>query len=434
MVKRWIYVALVSLGLAAPVAAQPPMPMQPQGPGPAPGMGPMMPPGGPMMTPGAMPQPGPGGGPAKNFAADAKNIQPPGFCPSPELAVDAPDDCAFGTPPAPQCCAFDEIGKDPCCSRFIVGIGGIGLQRQPLGNRPLGFLDPGINIGGTTVFADTGTLPPAGSLAVINTNNVSPTMRFGPRAFVQWRTDDYALELCGFALEEQENYQTTVLPGRLTLGFAYFPTPVGFTPNNGLFAQADRVSLVFQNTMYNGEANVRIPGNKYFEWIVGARYLQYQEQLGVLVEDDRFTTGVIDRNTTAYYTERVRSRIAGPQIGFETEQGLTSWVAVGLIGKAMLGANFVDADTTLLRGDGFYGPGHHRATTILSQVYELNAHIDFAFSDHVRIRAGYQGVWLVNTPTAADQVNFNLGSPGAIFNPNGSTFFHGPQLELHIAF
>src|SRR5262249_38138435 len=165
-------------------------------------------------------------------------------------------------------------------------IGGIGLLRQHLGNRQLGFLDPGININGTPLFADTGLLPPAGTPPVLNTHDVSPDMHFGGKGGLQFRDGDFAFELCGFYLPQAEESHITAIPSRLTLGFAYFPTPIGFTVNNGLWAQADVVKLSLQNALANGEANFRWKTCPTFEWLLGVRYVDFQERYSIFTYDD----------------------------------------------------------------------------------------------------------------------------------------------------
>src|SRR5207237_4187023 len=167
MTRRWFLAALAMLGLAGSAAAQapPPMPLS-QGPS----------------TPQVY-QP--------QFAGEPMPVMPGQFCPAPapDSPVSLPND---GSP--------NSFSDDCECGGqgVVVSVGGIGLMRQHLGNRQLGFLDPGINILGTQIFADTGILPPAGTPPVLNLHDVSPDMHFGGRASVQWREGDYAFELCGF--------------------------------------------------------------------------------------------------------------------------------------------------------------------------------------------------------------------------------------------
>jgi hypothetical protein len=355
---------------------------------------------------------------------------PPQCCPPPgaQQALDQ-----FSLPNDGSGNGFND--DEPGCGAGIglqVNVGGMGLMRQSLTSRPLAFLDPGINLGGTQIFADTGLLQPGP--AILNTHDVNPDMQFGGRASVMWRECDYAFELCGFYIGQHDTTAGAAIPARINVGYAFFPTPIGFTPDNGLWAQADLVALRFQSSLANGEANFRFRTAKTFEWLVGVRYVDYQERFDIVTFDDVLVTGVLDPNTMARTSDRVHNRIVAPQLGFEWEQPLTSRIGIGATAKGAWGANFADYDHQLIRGDGFYGPGLHRSHTQFSMVYEAGLFADFVLFEQLKLRAGYQCLWLVDVPEATEQINFNLGAPGALFHENGSVFFHGPMLELQFVF
>jgi hypothetical protein len=405
MVKRWILTALTTLGLVGPAAAQMPAPL-PQGP--------------PIYQP--------------QFCGDPTQPPPAQFC-------------GEGGGPAPaaggdMCCLPNDGSAnafvDQCGCRdgygFCVEVGGIGMQRQPVGNKVLGFLDPGVNINGTQTFANTGLLPPAGTPAVLNTHDLSPDMQLGIRAGLVWREPEWGFEVCGFYVPNNTTSTTAAVPARIDLGFNFFPTPIGFTPGNGLWLQDDVATLRLTTRLWDGEANFRWCTAKNFDWILGVRFVDYRESLDLLTEQSVLRTGVIDPNTTADIAWNVQSRIVAAQIGFETEQQLTERIAFGAMGKGGAGANFTSFDHTLTRGDGFQGPGYHHTATQVSQVYEISAYLDFTITEQWRVRAGYQGLWLVDVPLATDQINFDLNNTGAPFNRNGSVFYHGPIVEVQFVF
>jgi hypothetical protein len=54
--------------------------------------------------------------------------------------------------------------------------------------------------------------------------------------------------------------------------------------------------------------------------------------------------------------------------------------------------------------------------------------------ERLRLRGGYQAFWLTNIATSQDQVDFNLANTGGRKNYTGSTFYHGPMVELQFLF
>lgn len=443
MARRWFLAALATLGLASQVLAQAPlaMPMQPYGQMPMPMAQMPMPPMGPMGAPGGMAMP-PGGSvyqPA--FANDPAPVTAPEFCPDPSNnAPPAPSDTAFSLPNDGSPNAFDEGCKG--CNQgygFLVNVGFVGYMRQSLGSSKLGFLDPGVTVtnpdGTTSQVFHTGTLPPAGSPAVLDYHDVSQEMHFGPKLSLQWREEDFGFEVTGYYIGQQSHSSMTLqTPGQVTLGFAYFNTPPGFGGNGGLFNDVDQVKLSYQNAMASGEANFRLRQTESFEWIFGVRGFNEDERFSIYAQNNILEIGGLNPALSAEYTTRTHSRIVGPQIGFETESSLISRVAIGGSFKAMVGANFEDTDVTLRRGDFFYGPSIHSSSTILGQVYEANLFADFLIFDQVKLRVGYQALFLVGVPEAQQQVNFDLTNPAGNLHSHGSEFYHGPMLELQIVF
>jgi hypothetical protein len=186
--------------------------------------------------------------------------------------------------------------------------------------------------------------------------------------------------------------------------------------------------------MASGEANFRFNTTKYFDWIVGVRYIDYQESLSMLIDDDSLSTGVINPQTVATYSTGVHNRLLGFQFGCEAEWCLISRVAFGGFAKGIWGANFADIDINLTRLDGFQGPGAHISKTIFSQAYEVGLFADLLITEQWKLRVGYEGLFLCDVPLAVQQINFDLGNPRGHFNDNGSVFFHGPIVEVQFVF
>jgi hypothetical protein len=372
-----------------------------------------------------------------NFANDPTVVPPPQFCPPGPGGPGVPAPNAGDAFTLPNDGSPNAFCDEPPCNEGIgccVNIGALGLIRQSLNGKTLGFLDPGIVLNGQLVHIDTGLLPPAGSPEGVNAKDVGVHMHGGVQASMLFREGDQAFEIAGWYLPRGSSSQTITAPGQLDLGFGFFPLPLGFQPDNNLFLQADRTVLTLETTMYSGEANYRFNSAKNFEWIVGVRYLDYQERYGIFVDDDSLVTGVFNPNLAATYTARLHNRLTAAQLGFETEQVITSRIGVGAWGKAAWGANFLDVDTLLQRADGFLGPHLHHSDIHFGHMYEFGVFADFLIFEQCKIRAGYRGMFLVDVGQAPGQINFNLGAQTIDFNGNSSIFFHGPMLEVQFVF
>ena len=69
-----------------------------------------------------------------------------------------------------------------------------------------------------------------------------------------------------------------------------------------------------------------------------------------------------------------------------------------------------------------------------SQVYEVNAFLEAHLSDRIRLRAGYDLLWLVDIKVAQDQLDFNLANPQGQDNRHGNVYFQGPTVEFQLLF
>ncbi len=409
MRRRWIGAALMALGLVGRAPAQ--MPMPPGG-----GM-PMSPP---------------------TFANDPTPMPGPQFCPPggaepPASPFSLPND---GSPNAFSCdqdCACEHPG-------CYLSIGWMALLRQPTGNGVLAVRDPGVNIPGIPPNVDSGLFPPQSAPQLLGFNDITPRWLNGIRAFLTYREDGHAFEIGGFYMFQQVNSAVAIAPGRLDLPFANFPLPIGFQGDNNLWLQADQVRAALQTQLASAEANYRTSYCRGFEWIFGVRYLFLQERFSVTTDDD----SIVDRqagrrvNLTeiATVSARTSNNIVAPQLGFEWEKPLVSWLTVGMTGKGAWGANFLTIDSGLQRFDSFPGPSFRHTSVIFSQIYELSAWGTIFLTEQCRLKAGYMALWVTGVPQAQQQFSFDLGNPGLNVGANNhsSVLFHGPMVELQFAF
>jgi hypothetical protein len=350
-------------------------------------------------------------------------ISPLGAPPGPPPGYDYPADhtSAF------QC---EEYVRDEHC---FFNFGVVGMMRQKLGTGPIAFQDP--------QNLDTGVFPQGSQPTLTTLNDLSSRYDWGPKATIGYLWQNESIEFTGFWIPKTGSTFDTVMPGRVDLFF--FNPPVGFEGNNGLWLQADRVTTRFNYEVYNGEINYRYTnaGVLESELILGVRYLQLQEQLGIFTDDDGISLpgpgGVPDPTRQATYMVRAQNQIIAPQIGFECSCALVPGLVFGINGKAAVGANLVTLQNSLTRGDGFVGFNSQRHETVApGQIYEAGAFLDISLipTDRLHVRLGYNAMFLVNVATAEDQVNFNLANPVGNTSTHGNVFFHGPMAELQFLF
>lgn len=321
----------------------------------------------------------------------------------------------------------DACTSNPACYGYV---GGMGLMRQRLGRGPVALLDPG--------RVDTGDPVAATAAVAQDFNDLRPGFNWGVRGTFGYHWDTNAIELTGYYLFGRESGQDTLRAGRLDTFFS--PTLVGFNGNNGLFLQADIVRTTLDTAVGSGELNYHwwLGSSSTFHWLLGVRYLDVNERLGIFVDDEGLSNvniaGQPNPLFQAKYTVRAHNRLVAPQLGGEYSHGLTPWLAVTGMFKGAWGVNFVDIDHLLRRGDGLVGLKGRQRDEIFSHAYEAGLFADLCFSANSRIRAGYNLLWIVDVAEAVDQVSFDLRRPNGIRRDDGSIFYHGPVFEFQIVF
>lgn len=407
MWKRWMGVALLAgwLAPAAPAPAQ--VPAGPAG--------------------AAMPEPVPCG-PSGCGACDRAM---PGPLPAVMAPPGPPDELSL---PAGHLSAFSCDGPAEH-DRVYFYVGALAFQRQRLGHGVVAYLDP------NTRALDTGITPAPVSPKnnpLLDFQDIDPPMQWGGKGTLGYVTGNYALELVGWYLPQTDTDVQASVPGRTNTFFAN--PPVGFEGDNGLWLQADIVRVTQQTTMGNAEVNVRYFSKAVggIEPIIGIRYLDLQERLSIFTDDDgilfRDVNGNGDPLRQATYSTRVHNHIVAPQLGADLYWQPLQRLALGAVAKGAWGANFVDREYQLFRGDGFSGFNVQRGWTQFTSVYELNLYADIYITEQMRLRAGYNALWVVHLPEAVDQVNYDLSRPEAIRKEAGSIFFHGPSVEVQFLF
>jgi len=328
--------------------------------------------------------------------------------------------------------AFQEENY-PAESAWWFNIGTQFLARYGYGRLPVFYRDPLTNL-------DTGDVPNRLNplYFLLDGNHLDRMILPGVRGSVGYLFDNnYSLELAGWYNAEQTATQMAFDQGRLNSFFVNAPT--GFQGNNGLWLQADIAQLLRKTSMANAEMNYRYTGQMTEpELIVGLRYFDMVDQFGIYSGDDDVTftstDGSIDTRRTASLSYITKNRIVAPQIGFEWTPVNASIFTMGFNGKAALGANFVEFRNRLVRGDGFQGFDTRTEKVAFGQIYEIGAFIDLSLLERMRVRTGYQCMWIAGIADAQDQVSFDLRNTRGRLDVTGSQFWHGPTFEFQFLF
>ena len=138
------------------------------------------------------------------------------------------------------------------------------------------------------------------------------------------------------------------------------------------------------------------------------------------------------------HSHKIQERDLALQFGGEYSTPIPleylGWIWLTGMFKTATGANFIDRNLALTRGDGFAGPTVSKPSVRLSGLSEMSGFVDIHILERLRIRAGYMALYGVNFSTAGAQVEYDLTSQGRRSTDRGSVFWHGPVAELQFLF
>jgi hypothetical protein len=339
---------------------------------------------------------------------------PTAACP-PDLTLSPNRPSAFGPDEEYNCGPCQGFGEG--CA-WYVGAGSIGLTRQGLGH----------------LAVATATAPDGSQVLAEDTSSVGvERVNFGVKATVGYRWDCHAIEASGFYIPQASTSHGQVNPGALNLPFVNFPDAFGGSGFS--LTGTDAVTQDYQTTLASAEVNYRYqPFQGYgLELLGGVRYLDLRERYILQNNSTGFSMPPTVPADVITYSTRTHNRIVAGQFGIDWEHPLLRWLAFGANVKGAWGANFLDADVSLERGDGLEQIGH-RSRTKFSQIYEAGLYLDLYLCDRARIRGGYNVLWAVGVAEPLNVLSFDLSQVNGQMGDNGTVFYHGPSLELHLLF
>jgi hypothetical protein len=174
-------------------------------------------------------------------------------------------------------------------------------------------------------------------------------------------------------------------------------------------------TAIYETQLYNAEVNLRQASmsGDWLTWLAGFRWLAFSERL------ERRSTGGIqyEKYSTVNY-------LCGGQLGADVRLWSRGgpW-SVNSIGKVGLFGNSATSRFEVVQAIPFPGSANHDAQ--LAFVGELGVIAAYQWNERLRLRGGYELLWIEGVAVAGDQpAALNIFS-GEGINSQGGAFFHG---------
>jgi len=343
--------------------------------------------------------------------------------------------------PAGHTSAFQAENYPPETA-FFGHFGTVFFKRQDLRKLPIVYRDD------QSAGLDTGVTP-FGPLPVeLRLNNVDLEYNYGLKATVGYIFGNQQIELTGFYSPNRSLSQTITnqpnLQGRLFVPFGPEGIfPLGFEGDNGLWNQADLVTVTYTSALGSAELNYQVWDGAVNtgHLIVGTRYLYIQDRVNIFTDDDYYVRDVFNRSDPirqASYSAAVRNNIVAMQVGGEWSTPLPhyklGWIWLSLMAKTGLGVDWIERTRRLERGDGFPGFDLTQNSVRLAGFGDVSAFVDFHLMERIRLRTGYTALYVVGVSTAVNQIEFDLTNQQRRYTDRRGVLWHGPMAELQFLF
>jgi hypothetical protein len=350
--------------------------------------------------------------------------------------------------PAPGSCVLTgENCEQSCaepCQRLIVGdfcpsvyveVEALGLQRVP-------------RLGRQTIVEDFNSR----GAPVISTSDVSANFVPGIRVMAGIGLDECRrLEFGYMGLFDSNTFAEAVrTPGELLK----VPDPLGAAAAPNVFRDMDYTSVTYGSVLRSFELNLLCcrcdtccssdccscnscsPSNscgggaqvcsRSFEWFVGLRYINLEENLDLWAErEERGGT------ETGQYGINARNNLYGAQCGASIRRGCgrLRWEATGKVG--IYGNDAYQSQYIIDYPDFELRPWISAERGLAAFAGELNLSLIYKLNDVWGIRGGYNLMWIEGLALAPNQLDFTFDSAsGSGLNSHGGLFLHGVNLGL----
>lgn len=112
--------------------------------------------------------------------------------------------------------------------------------------------------------------------------------------------------------------------------------------------------------------------------------------------------------TVAIHNISMDNDYIAPEFGIRAVRPVLGVFEVDLTGIGSFGANFLQKDSTLVRGDGLVGFIREREEVATSAMFEWRLGMNFVPHPNVRLKAGFEALWFINAGTAISNIEFDL--------------------------
>ncbi|WP_417746825.1 BBP7 family outer membrane beta-barrel protein [Rosistilla oblonga] len=254
------------------------------------------------------------------------------------------------------------------------------------------------------------------SAGVMESDDANPDAAFLPRFMGRWEKGRNALELSYWGMGDWEDSATVVGDNNLSLPGAVALATLDF------FA-ADRMTITNDAQIHNIEVNAWRRVNQSAEFLLGFRYLDFDETFNINSFDlDSGTSDYRIDTENELFTLQTGARLSGCVMGW-------NYQALGKIGAGI-------ADT---RQHTFLGDFNNTAVLRNSSndaeeftlVSELGLKFTRQLTTNISLTVGYDVLWVDNIARAGNQLDFtDVAGSGTGLHNHGRAFMHGGSLGL----
>jgi hypothetical protein len=196
---------------------------------------------------------------------------------------------------------------------------------------------------------------------------------------------------------------------------------VGAAPTTAINNRAD-----YRSVLNNGELGLRHWLTPQFSVLAGFRYLNWHEDLNAAFDPLTPIAGVPGSANTFVHTS---NNLYGFQLGANWTAMLTDRFGIDIGGKAgIFGARTAFDANTSLPGLGAFSTSD--STTRASFVGELGVVGTYNLTSYMKLRAGYQVMWVEGVALAPDQFNGATFTGTSGVSNRAGVFLHGAVVGL----
>lgn len=339
---------------------------------------------------GIAPAPGPISPEILGEESIAESLNQPGDLSHSEEFVPGGVACCDGTG-CSECC--DPVGAinralRPACPRWIAQIDALMLWQGNIPSRPL----------------------LAGSGRVLDANDAQTLVGAGPRFGLFFNLDNcHAIEGNYFYVDGFEG--DADLPEGDYSGVSL---PVDWPADAG-------ATLLTRGRLQSAELNWRMRSNHLVTWLVGFRWVEWNQELGLADDPEDVDIGLAARTGNDLY---------GGQIGLDVLMWDGPHLTVDWIGKAGVFGNRSFQETVDVAG-GFVEESVYARTTTAAFFGEMGINANIWITDWLAWRTGYVFFWLGGAALPAENLSLvSFDDDSAALNVTESVLVHGVTTGL----